>query len=103
MGAMVEIKGTLTDVRWVNPHIRLSFRPVEGSEATDEWVFESQPPQWFRRVGVSRTVFENALGETFQVAGRPARSGEPFGFLMRLTFQDGTAYQMVPDRGENFE
>ncbi len=77
--------------------------PVEGSEFSEDWVFESQPPQWYRRVGVSRRVFEDAIGETITVVGRPARNGDPFGFLMRLTFADGTAYQMVGDRAEYFE
>lgn len=103
MDQPVEMTATLTDVRWVNPHIRLSLEPVDKEQFPEAWVFESQPPQWYRRVGVSRKVFEDAIGQTVQVVGRPARNGAPFGFLLRLTFEDGTAYQMVTDRPEYVE
>jgi hypothetical protein len=99
----VEMAAVLTDVRWVNPHIRLYFDPVDKEAFPEPWTFESQPPQWYRRVGISRAAFEEAIGQTVTVSGRPARNGEPFGFLMRITFEDGTSFQMVTDRGENVE
>jgi hypothetical protein len=103
MDQPVEMEAVLTAVRWVNPHIRLSMEPTDKAKFPESWVFESQPPQWYRRVGVSRKAFEEAIGQTVQVVGRPARNGEPFGFLLRLTFEDGTAYQMVTDRPEYVE
>jgi hypothetical protein len=103
MDQPVEMEAVLTEVRWVNPHIRLGMEPTDKEQFPQAWVFESQPPQWYRRVGVSRRTFEAAIGQTVQVVGRPARSGEPFGFLLRLTFEDGTAYQMVTDRPEYVE
>jgi len=103
MDAPVEMTAVLTEVRWINPHIRLSMDPVDKETFPAPWVFESQPPQWYRRVGVSRQVFEDAIGQTVQVVGRPARNGEPFGFLLRLTLEDGTSYQMVTDRPDYVE
>jgi len=93
----------LTEVRWINPHIRLGMEPVDKDRFPEPWIFESQPPQWYRRVGVSRKTFEDAIGQTVQVVGRPARNGEPFGFLLKLTFEDGTAYEMVTDRPDYVE
>jgi hypothetical protein len=93
----------LTGVRWINPHIRLSVDPIDKEEFSEPWVFESQPPQWYRRVGVSPAKFENAIGETITVIGWPARNGEPFGFMRRITFADGTAFEMVTELGQNQE
>jgi len=98
-----DMTATLTGVRWVNPHIRLDFDPVDKQAHPEPWVFESQPPQWYRRVGVSRKVFEDAIGQTVAVTGRPARNGEPFGFLLKITFEDGTSFEMVRDLIENQE
>ena len=99
----VEMTAVLTGVRWINPHIRLSVDPVDKQAFPEPWVFESQPPQWYRRVGLSRKAFEDAIGQTVQISGRPARSGEPFGFLLKLTLEDGTTYEIVTDRPDYVE
>jgi hypothetical protein len=101
--APVEITGTLIDVRWVNPHIRITVDPDDKESFSEAWDFESQPPQWYRRVNVSRAVFENAIGQTVTIAAVKARDGSPYGFIRRMTFPDGTTFQMVGDRGENVE
>lgn len=103
MNKPVEMTARLTGVRWINPHIRLLVEPVDKKAFPEPWVFESQPPQWYRRVGVSRKAFEDAVGQTVELVGRPARSGEPFGFLLRIVFEDGTTFQMVTDRAEYVE
>ena len=103
MDGPVEMTAVLTGVRWINPHIRIEVDPVDTEKFPEPWVFESQPPQWYRRVNVSRKTFEDAIGQTVQVVGRPARSGEPFGFLLRITFEDGTALQVVTDNPDYVE
>lgn len=99
----VTIDAELIGVRWINPHIRLSLQPVDSEQFPEIWEFESQPPQWYRRVGVSRKTFEDAIGQNVIVFGLRARNGEPFGFLRRLTFEDGTTFEMVPDDSEFVE
>lgn len=103
MDAPVSMTAVLTGVRWVNPHIRLSIDPVDKERFPEPWVLESQPPQWYRRVGVSRKAFEDAIGQTVNIVARPARSGEPFGFLLKMTFEDGTAFEVVVDRPDYVE
>ena len=103
MDKTIEMTAVLTGVRWINPHIQLTVEPVDEDEFPETWVFESQPPQWYRRVNVSRKTFEDAIGQTVELRGRPARNGEPYGFLMRFTFEDGTTFQMVNDRPEYVE
>jgi len=101
--AQVTMAAELVGVRWINPHIRLALQPLDDEQYPEIWEFESQPPQWYRRVGVSRKTFEDAIGETVEVFGLKARNGEPFGFLRRLTFPDGTTFEMVPDDAEYVE
>ena len=82
-------------------HIRFFIEPKGGG--AELWEFESQPPQWYRRVGVSRKLFEEAIGQTVAVTGRPARSGIQFGFLLSMEFEDGRVLQVVRDIVENQE
>ncbi|MGD8341484.1 MAG: DUF6152 family protein [Gammaproteobacteria bacterium] len=101
--APVEITGTLTEVRWINPHIQITVDPDDKESFSESWGFESQPPQWYRRVNVSRRVFEDAIGKQVTVLGFKARNGTAYGFVRRMTFPDGTVFLMVGDRGENVE
>jgi len=48
----VAVKGTLTKVDWVNPHIVILLDAKGANGATESWKFESNPPSWFKKVGV---------------------------------------------------
>ena len=66
MKKKVNITGTLTEVNWVNPHIVIMM-DVKKDGATEAWKFESNPPAWFRQVGVSRNDMAKALNQTVTV------------------------------------
>jgi hypothetical protein len=86
------LAGTLTKVDWVNPHIVIFMNAKDGAEA---WKFESNPPAWFRRVGVSRADFAKAIGQTITVEGNRAKDGSPYGYLLKVTFADGNSLELV--------
>jgi hypothetical protein len=93
------LTGTLTKVDWVNPHI-VVFMNVKGDTGTAEaWKFESNPPAWFRRVGVSRADFAKAIGQTITVEGNRAKDGSLYGYLVKVTFADGSSLELVPPGG----
>ena len=88
------LTGTLTKVDWVNPHIQVVMTAKEGSNP--EWRFESNPPAWFRRVGVSRADFSKAIGQTVTVEGNRAKDGSQYGYLVKITYADGSSLELVP-------
>lgn len=90
------LSGTLTQVEWVNPHIALYIdaKKAEGS-GVENWKWESAPPAFLRRVGVSSTQFKNAVGQTVTASGFRAKDGSLYGFLTKITFADGTSLEMV--------
>ena len=88
------LTGTLTKVDWVNPHIVVFVNAKEGG-ADAAWKFESNPPAWFRRVGVSRADFAKAIGQTVTVEGNRAKDGSQYGYLVKLTFSDGNSLELV--------
>ena len=85
------LAGTLTKVDWVNPHIVVFVTAKDGA-----WKFESNPPAWFRRVGVSRADFAKAIGQTVTVEGNRAKDGSLYGYLVKVTFADGNSLELVP-------
>ena len=65
---------------WVNPHI-VVFIDAQGGSGTEWWKFESNPPAWFRRVGVGRVDFAKAIGQTVTVQRVLAKDGSHYGYL----------------------
>ena len=89
------LKGTLTQVDWVNPHIAVLLDAKKDDGSVEKWKFESNPPSWFRRVGVARENFAKAIGQTVTVEGVRARAGVLYGYLLKITFPDGNSLELV--------
>jgi len=89
------VAGTLTQVDWINPHIVvfLDAKKVDGSVET--WKFESNPPSWFRRVGLARNDIAKAIGQNVTVEGARAKNGSLYGYLLKITFLDGNSLELL--------
>jgi len=95
------IQGTLTKVDWVNPHISL-FIEARGADGSPEaWKIESQPPSWFKHVGLVRADIAKAVGQTITVGGVRARDGSHYAYLQKLTFSNGNSIEL--ERGASAE
>jgi hypothetical protein len=92
MSKSFSVSGTLTKV---NPHIMMMLE-VNG----EEWKFESNPPAWFRRVGIARADFADAIGQKISVEGVRARDGSKFGYMLRAKFASGRALELVREEGK---
>ena len=100
MGNPIVVKGTLTKVEWVNPHIKVLV-DAQGQDGSNEpWQIESQPPSWFKHVGLGRADFAKAIGQAVTVVGVPARNGSHYAYLQKLTFVDGNSIEVERGGGE---
>ena len=95
MSKKITLTGTLTQVEWVNPHIAVYIDLKKADGGVENWKFESAPPSWLRRVGVTSGQFKNAVGQMVTVEGNRAKDGSLYGFLQKITFADGTSLEMV--------
>ena len=95
MSKSFSVSGTLTKVDWINPHIMMLL-DVNG----EQWKFESNPPAWFRRVGIARADFADAIGQKISVDGVRARDGSKFGYMLRAKFASGRALELVREEGK---
>jgi uncharacterized protein DUF6152 len=95
MAKPISVTGTLTKVDWINPHIVILMDAKGEDGKVEHWTFESNPPSWYRRVGVTRADFAKAIGHTVSVGGVRARNGSLFGYLLTIKLPDGTQLDLV--------
>jgi hypothetical protein len=95
MGKRVTVTGTLTKIDWINPHIVVAMDAKGDGGTIDRWTFESNPPSWYRSVGLARADFAEAVGHTVTVEGLPARDGTLFGYMRKITLPNGTLLELV--------
>lgn len=83
---ILEIHGTVKELRWTNPHSWL-FLMVDAEGTTKEWAFEMGAPVGLARTGWRpRTV---VAGDKVIVKMHPMRDGTPAGQLLSVTLPNG--------------
>jgi hypothetical protein len=89
------LTGTVTNVDWLDPHI-LVFMDAKGTGgAMENWKFESNPPAWFRRLGVGRVDFAKAISQTITTDVTRAWDGSLYGYLQKITFPEGNSLELI--------
>jgi hypothetical protein len=91
MKAEKEIVGTLTAIKFVNPHGSLTITVKNPDGTTTDWTFTTGSATALAQRGISK-VGPNALkiGEELTVTFVPARNGSPLGGLKTIKRADGT-------------
>ena len=89
------LAGTLTQVDWINPHIVVFMDAKKDDGSVESWKFESNPPSWFRRVGIARNDLAKAIGQNVTVEGSRAKDGSRYAYLLKVTFADGNSLELL--------
>jgi hypothetical protein len=91
MKAEKEIAGTLSAIKFVNPHGSLTITAKNPDGTTTDWTFTTGSATTLADRGISK-VGPNALkvGEPLTAKFIPARNGNPLGFLKSITRADGS-------------
>jgi len=93
----VIIKGTLSKVDWINPHIYLYIDVKDDSGKVTTWAVEGHPTGFMRRAGVTSDMLVE--GQTVTVDGWHAKDGsKALMALKSITLQDGR--KIVTSDGE---
>jgi hypothetical protein len=95
MSKHVAITGTLTRVDWINPHIVLAIDAKAEDGKVEHWTFQSNPPSWYKSVGLARTDFAKAIGQNITVQAVKARDGSLYGYMDKIKLPDGTSYELL--------
>lgn len=83
---VVELRGTVKELQWTNPHIWLQLLVADGA-AVIEWSIEGGSPNSLSRQGWRSTTF--APGDVVAVRLNPMKDGTPGGNFVGARFADG--------------
>lgn len=87
------LKGTITAVDWVNPHVYLHMDVTDENGKTANWSFETYPPAVLKRGGINRETFKE--GQVVSINAFPPKDGtKNLAYLKHITFADGHSVEI---------
>lgn len=87
----IELKGTITKAKWVNPHSWLYF-DVKGADGkVTNWGVEFGAPNALANKGLSKSDLKP--GDEVQIKGYRSKNGEAYGYSVFVTLADGRTFQ----------
>ena len=92
----VEIKGTIKEFQWTNPHT-WTVVEVEGDPAVaGEYGLEGMSPNYLGRNGWTKNTLK--YGDKVTLLIHPLKDGRKGGFMMTVKFPDGRVLHNLPQR-----
>ena len=91
---VIVLKGTVTEWKWVNPHVWILLSVDDGKGGKVDWAIEGRTPGQLVRAGWSRTILK--AGDVITVDFSPAKDGTRTGLLTRVRLADGTVLGQAP-------
>jgi hypothetical protein len=85
---IIEIRGTVKEWRWTNPHTWIILTADDGHGGKTEWSAEGRPPGVLGRAGWTRNTLK--AGDTVSIHCSPAKDGSKVCLVARVTLADGT-------------
>jgi hypothetical protein len=87
----LDLAGTVTKARWVNPHSWLYF-DVRGADGkVTNWGVELGAPNALASKGLEKN--DLAAGAAIHVKGFMSKNGGAFGYAVTITLADGRSFQ----------
>jgi len=83
----VVLDGTVTTVKFVNPHSWIYVDVKDKDGTTTNWGFEFGTPSSLRTAGIDRNAV--AYGAHVRIAGYRAKNGGPYGHAVTVVLPDG--------------
>ena len=86
----IKLKGVITKVDWINPHIYVHLAVKEPNGTTDTWALSTLPTAMMRRAGMTKESLQGKPGEEVTIDAVPARDGsQHLGWINKITYADG--------------
>jgi hypothetical protein len=86
-GPIIEIEGEITEVAWVNPHVRFKLRGVGPDGRERDWDIESNSVSTISRFGLTEGLV--AVGDRVKVAGNAGRVADDVLWLTNMLLPSG--------------
>ena len=92
----VTLRGVISKVDWINPHIFLYLDVKDDAGKTTTWALQSLPPLFFRGSGLTRDVLLSNKQEVTVTASLAKDGTRAYGFMTKLSYPDGHVFSMSP-------
>ena len=90
------LKGVVSKVEWINPHIYLFLDVKDDSGATTTWALATLPTAMMRRAGLTKESVMGKPGEIITVDAIAARDGtKHLAWINKITYADGHLIQLA--------
>jgi Family of unknown function (DUF6152) len=87
----LDLAGTVTKARWVNPHSWLYFDVKQADGSVTNWGVEFGAPNSLEGKGLSKADLQ--AGTHVRIQGFRSKNGGAFGYSVKLTLDDGRSFQ----------
>jgi hypothetical protein len=87
---IITLKGVLTKVDWINPHIYFYLDLVDVKDASgnpQHWKLGTTAPGAYRNAGLTRAMWK--VGDTYTVTAAAAKDGTNLAHVIDWVFPDG--------------
>jgi hypothetical protein len=91
---IVNLKGTVTEWIWANPHCGILFDVTDDKGNVEHWGAELGNPHSLSMSGLSKDILKP--GDRITISGHPAKSGAPRIEMQQFTMADG---RTLPEKG----
>ena len=87
MKKQVTLKGTVSQVKWQNPHVLIFIDVPDETGKVVTWGFENSNVHTLATQGYNRNTLK--FGQPITAIVNPAANGEPLGIIVRIILADG--------------
>ena len=88
----VTLKGVVSQVDWMNPHIYFTMDVREADGSVTKWRIETVPVAFARKSGITKELIMDA-GKPVELTAAPGWREPHLGWAKRLTLSDGRTVQ----------
>lgn len=93
MSKPLTLKGVISKVDWINPHIYVHLDVKESDGTTNTWALATLPTAMMRRAGITRESLQGKAGEEVTINAVPARDGSKhLAWINKITYADGHSF-----------
>jgi hypothetical protein len=87
MKKQVTLKGTVSQVKWQNPHVLIFIDVKDDTGKAITWGFENSNVHTLASQGYNRNTLK--VGQPVTAIVNPATNGEPLGIIVKVILEDG--------------
>jgi len=98
MKKQVTLKGTVSQVKWQNPHVLIFIDVADDAGKVVTWGFENSNVHTLATQGYNRNTLK--VGQPVTAIVNPAANGAPLGIIVKVILADGREI-MSRERGAN--